>query len=91
MIEIKCTNWEATISLNIKHPNDRGSIEVTGDTSLRDRLNGAAGFRHGFYPDACTGFDLVSALADRGVEYEVIQGTEILEMPEEELQEGVDD
>lgn len=90
MIEITCTNRAAVIQLDIEDPNDIEAIEIDGDQTIGDELGRFFGLRHGFNPEASSGFDLISALASAGIEYEITQGAEILDMPEEEVPEGAD-
>lgn len=75
-----------TIKLAVSDPNDTAAIAFDEDSWLADELkNKAYGFRTPYNPNACSAFDLIAALVSISAEYEVLEGAEILSMPEETI------
>ena len=97
MFKVKITgrrqdsNNQAVLSLKVKDPNDLAPIIWKGDNSYQSAIYSAFGFRHSLSKDACNVFDLNAALISLKIDHEVIEGAELLDMPEAEIPEGAID
>lgn len=89
MFKIKLPTLDVTISISSISPDNSAPIKFEGDAKgfVKElaSMYGMYGHRIG---RLSTPLDLNAAIVKSGLDYEIIEGAEILEMPQEEIPAG---
>ena len=86
MFKVKTSFPDAMISINVKAPDEAGKIRCS-DRQLMTLLSNTFGL-HTILGSSGSPEALVAALHNKEIEYEILEGAEILDLPRVPLPDG---
>jgi hypothetical protein len=90
VFKVRLTRLDITVSIDSDSPDRRAQIVVAGENSqfMKQQIASMTGMYGHIIGNSTAPLDLNAALAGSGLDFEILEGADILKMPRQELPDG---